>query len=141
MESETTKNKVNPREDANIFSVIFFIWTIKLFKTGYSKAIEEEDLFETLKEDRSKLLGNNLEKNWMKEVERAGAIKTNASLFRALVKTFSWDFVILGLFVFANDIIIRFGHLKTAKAQNLIDLRALVIQKRLVLGLSQKYIQ
>ncbi|CAG2055410.1 unnamed protein product [Timema podura] len=107
MESETVKNKVNPREDANIFSVIFFVWTIKLFKTGYSKAIEEEDLFETLKEDRSKLLGNNLEKNWAKEVERAGAIKTNASLFRALVKTFSWDFVILGLFVFANDVIIR----------------------------------
>nr|CAD7603849.1 unnamed protein product [Timema genevievae] len=107
MESETVKNKVNPREDANIFSVIFFVWTIKLFKTGYSKAIEEEDLFETLKEDRSKLLGNNLEKNWAKEVERAGAIKTNASLFRALVKTFSWDFVMLGLFVFANDVIIR----------------------------------
>lgn len=58
-------------------------WTISLFKTGYKKTLETEDLFEPLKDDRSKLLGDRLEK-WVskfstrKREEEEGKKKTFA---------------------------------------------------------------
>ena len=52
----------NPRENANILSVLTFFWTIKLFKRGYQKVLGVGDLFKPLKEDKSENLGNRLEK-------------------------------------------------------------------------------
>jgi ATP-binding cassette, subfamily C (CFTR/MRP), member 4 len=52
----------NPRENANIFSVLTFWWTIDLFKTGYRKVLELNDLFKPLKVDESASLGDRLEK-------------------------------------------------------------------------------
>jgi ATP-binding cassette, subfamily C (CFTR/MRP), member 4 len=52
----------NPRENANIFSILTFWWTIDLFKTGYRKVLELNDLFKPLKVDESASLGDRLEK-------------------------------------------------------------------------------
>lgn len=51
----------NPRENANILSVLTFWWTIKLFKKGYKKVLELQDLFKPLEVDRSDNLGDRLE--------------------------------------------------------------------------------
>lgn len=61
MEGVKQKLQSNPRDTANIFSIIFFYWTIPLFKKGYAKILEIEDLFCPLQADKSKSLGERLE--------------------------------------------------------------------------------
>lgn len=51
----------NPRESAGTFSKIFYIWTIPLFRIGYGKVLELNDLYQPLSVDRSKTLGLRLE--------------------------------------------------------------------------------
>lgn len=53
---------LNPKEKANIFSKIFFLWTLPLFYTGTKKTIEINDVFNTFSKDKSNLLGDALEK-------------------------------------------------------------------------------
>lgn len=62
METIKTKLKPNPREDANILSILFFAWTIPLFRTSSSKVLEIEDICQPQQCDQSKVLGNRLER-------------------------------------------------------------------------------
>lgn len=61
MESIYRNLSSNPREKANFFSVLFFAWTVPLFRKGNAKVLEMEDMFQPLKVDRSESLGNRLE--------------------------------------------------------------------------------
>lgn len=61
MEQNEQKNIDNPRESANILSVLTFWYTIDMFKKGYSKVFEINDLFKPLKVDESGSLGDRLE--------------------------------------------------------------------------------
>lgn len=60
MESPQPKLIPNPCEHASILSKITFFWTIPLFKKGYSKILDIGDLYDTLNEDRAKVLGERL---------------------------------------------------------------------------------
>lgn len=51
----------NPRENAGLISIVLFSWTLSLFKKGYTKILQLEDIFKPLSSDRSELLGNRLE--------------------------------------------------------------------------------
>lgn len=51
----------NPHENAGLFSKLFFQWTIPLFKRGYNKVLELEDIFKPLNVDKSDVLGDRLE--------------------------------------------------------------------------------
>lgn len=62
MESSQRKYSPNPRDNASILSIIFFAWTLPLFKKGYEKVLQIEDMFQPLNADHSKLLGDRLEK-------------------------------------------------------------------------------
>lgn len=62
METIKTKLKPNPRDTANILSILFFAWTIPLFKQSSAKSLEIEDICQPRKCDQSKLLGEKLEK-------------------------------------------------------------------------------
>lgn len=44
-----------------IFFYIFISWLIELFKTGEKRDLDENDLYPTLNEDKSSLLGDKLE--------------------------------------------------------------------------------
>lgn len=61
MESVRRKLLSNPRDTASSLSVLLFIWTIDLFKKGYQQTLQLTDLYETLPEDRSANLGDQLE--------------------------------------------------------------------------------
>lgn len=52
----------NPRSGANILSIIFFGWTIPIFRKGYSKVLDVDDIYEPLKSDQSNNLGDQLER-------------------------------------------------------------------------------
>lgn len=62
MESIRRNLPPNPRDKANIISVLFFTWTIKLFRIGYTKVLDLQDLFRPINKDRSDLLGDRLER-------------------------------------------------------------------------------
>lgn len=62
MDSYQKPFKENPRAKANFVSVLTFWWTIKLFKLGYKKVFEFNDLFKPLDYHRSEVLGDRLEK-------------------------------------------------------------------------------
>lgn len=109
MDSTKTKSKPNPREKANILSVLLWWWTISLFKTGYKKVLESEDLFDPLKVDRSGLLGDRLEKRWKIELENAKKWKRNPSLLKTIFRTFSWEYFLLGMIQILNEFVIRLG--------------------------------
>lgn len=52
----------NPREKANLLSIIFFWWTLPLFRKGYANVLDVEDIYQPLSIDRSESLGERLEK-------------------------------------------------------------------------------
>lgn len=62
MESGHRKLLKNPRRSANLLSVLFFGWTVPIFKKGYTKLLHPNDVFEPLDTDKSKMLGDRLER-------------------------------------------------------------------------------
>lgn len=62
METVKKKLKPNPRDSANILSVLMFTWVIPLLKNGYSKPLDTEDLFQSRQCDKSNLLGDKLQR-------------------------------------------------------------------------------
>lgn len=62
MEQVKPQRLPNPRDSANILSILFFLWTLPLIRKGYAKVLELEDIFQPLQADKSKLLGENLER-------------------------------------------------------------------------------
>lgn len=62
METVKKKLKPNPRDTANIFSVLVFSWVIPLLKEGYSKSLETEDLFQSRQCDKSNILAERLQR-------------------------------------------------------------------------------
>ncbi|XP_011700174.1 PREDICTED: probable multidrug resistance-associated protein lethal(2)03659, partial [Wasmannia auropunctata] len=109
MDSTKIKSKPNPREKANIVSVLLWWWTIKLFRTGYKKDLEVEDLYEPLKADRAKLLGDRLEKRWNIELENSKKWKRSPSLLKTIFRTFLWEYSMLGILQIFNEFVIRLG--------------------------------
>ncbi|XP_018346781.1 PREDICTED: multidrug resistance-associated protein 4-like [Trachymyrmex septentrionalis] len=109
MDSTKIKSKPNPREKTNIVSVLLWWWTISLFKTGYKKALEIEDLFDPLKVDRSTFLGDRLEKRWNIELENSKKWKRNPSLLKTIFRTFLWEYTMLGIIQILNEFVIRLG--------------------------------
>lgn len=61
MESTHCELPPNPREKTNFLSVMFFTWTFPMFKKGYQKVLGFDDIFQTLKSDKSNTLGDRLE--------------------------------------------------------------------------------
>ncbi|KAG4077286.1 hypothetical protein HA402_009915 [Bradysia odoriphaga] len=103
MESVRRTLQPNPREKANIISVLLFWWTIGIFKKGYKKVLELHDLWQPLSVDHSEKLGNRLDVKWRKQVNSPG----RPSLILAIVATFWREYLLLGCICIFNDIFIR----------------------------------
>lgn len=103
METVRKKLKENPRDRANIFSVLVFSWVIPLFKEGFSKPLETEDLFQSRQCDKSKILAEKLQWFW----DQQKNAKNGASLLKALAKTFWREYAILALLCLINDVVLK----------------------------------
>ncbi|CAL8104325.1 unnamed protein product [Orchesella dallaii] len=99
MDINLKKAKSNPYAQSNLISKIFFLWLLPLFRDGYYKDLNLDDLFDTLKEDMSQKLGNDLEKQWNKQVELHKRKGQQPSLGKALWNVLGWkySFVFLGI--------------------------------------------
>ncbi len=52
----------NPMSRASPISKLLFLWIFPLFKKGYEKELQDEDLYQVLEEDETGRLGDQLEK-------------------------------------------------------------------------------
>lgn len=103
METVRKKLKENPRDRANIFSVLVFSWVIPLFKEGYSKPLETEDLFQSRSCDKSNILAEKLQWFW----DQQKNAKNGASLLKALAKTFWREYSVLAVLCLINDVVLK----------------------------------
>ncbi|KAK4879950.1 hypothetical protein RN001_008096 [Aquatica leii] len=102
MKTKISNKYENPRKNANILSVITFMYILPTFIKGYKKHLEEDDITEHLEEHSSSTLGNRLEKAWEKEL-----INKNPSLCKAILKTFGFELILLGIIYAINQLFIR----------------------------------
>ncbi|KAK5645842.1 hypothetical protein RI129_004306 [Pyrocoelia pectoralis] len=92
-----SKRKENPRENANIFTTLTFLYTVPLFLLGNKRNITEHDLYETYSDHKSSILGQKAENWWIEELKLAKNAKRKPSLLRILSKAFMWDFLLIGI--------------------------------------------
>ncbi|XP_031636272.1 multidrug resistance-associated protein 4-like [Contarinia nasturtii] len=104
MESSRKQLPPNPREHSSILSVLFFTWTWSIFKKGYTKILELDDIFQPLKCDKSETLGHRLEKKWEKQL-----MKSKPSLLSAIVATFWKEYTLYALVCTFTDLVSRLG--------------------------------
>ncbi|XP_068086381.1 ATP-binding cassette subfamily C member 4-like [Anabrus simplex] len=83
-------------------------WTVDLFREGYSKELDVDDLYAPLNHDTSKILGDRLERQWEKQVEEAKRGK-KPSLVAAILRAFSREYGKLAFIIVITEIIIRLG--------------------------------
>ncbi|KAF9932287.1 hypothetical protein FBU30_008582, partial [Linnemannia zychae] len=79
---------ISPENDANIFSRWTFWWLNDLFRTGYRRQIQQDDLYEIIDRRKTAVLGQMLFDNWETEKKSAFAKNRKPSLLRAIVKSF-----------------------------------------------------
>ncbi|XP_031639334.1 probable multidrug resistance-associated protein lethal(2)03659, partial [Contarinia nasturtii] len=104
MESAHRKLLKNPRKSASWMSVLFFGWTIPLFKQSYQRdALHPNDVFEPLEEDQSDRLGDRLETNWKSELK----LQSCPLLLRSMFKTFWHELLLLGVLYFFQHCVCR----------------------------------
>ncbi|XP_060519010.1 probable multidrug resistance-associated protein lethal(2)03659 isoform X2 [Cylas formicarius] len=106
MDGNLKKNrKPNPRENAFPFSAVTFCYTIPTFIRGFKRDLEEQDLTETLSEHKSARLGNEIERCWREEEQRALKSNRSPSLNRVLIRVFGLEFLFYGIVLFLSEAI------------------------------------
>ncbi|XP_033761066.1 multidrug resistance-associated protein 4-like isoform X2 [Pecten maximus] len=102
MDETIRHHNPNPLLTANPISKLFFWWLNPTFTTGYKRRLEVEDLFNVVKEDSSEDLGNRLEREWEKELQKQKN-GGQASLLKALIRMFGVQYMLLGIIVFIEE--------------------------------------
>uniref|UniRef100_W5L1F9 Cystic fibrosis transmembrane conductance regulator n=1 Tax=Astyanax mexicanus TaxID=7994 RepID=W5L1F9_ASTMX len=97
--------KTNPAASANIVSQILFCWLNPLFRIGYKRKLEEDDMFKVLPEDESKRLGGELQSYWDQEVQSATKELRTPKLTKAIIRCYWKSYSILGVFTLIEELI------------------------------------
>ncbi|CAG9826345.1 unnamed protein product [Diabrotica balteata] len=88
------KRSINPRQTANLFSLLTFTYSWELIKRAYQHGLSEDDLYEVVKNCRSKFLGKKLEKDYVKQQQK----KNPKSVFLILWQLFGLKYFLVGCF-------------------------------------------
>eukprot|EP00102_Acyrthosiphon_pisum_P018651 XP_016655861.1 PREDICTED: probable multidrug resistance-associated protein lethal(2)03659 isoform X2 [Acyrthosiphon pisum] len=84
-----------------------YSWLLSLFKTGQKRDLESNDLYDSLNDHKSSLLGLEIEKRWKIEIANAKSTKRKPSLLRVLVRMFGGSFLYYGLVQMFIEAILR----------------------------------
>ncbi|CAG9768734.1 unnamed protein product [Ceutorhynchus assimilis] len=111
-QGERTVRERNPREDASIFSIVFFFFTSPILKKGRKRDLQEKDIYQVRPKFESENLGNQLENSWnincagkeridlnkngIKHLEKHNNEEKTA-IFKCLVRNFGCYYFCLGL--------------------------------------------
>ncbi|ELR57679.1 hypothetical protein M91_05764, partial [Bos mutus] len=77
--------------------LMFNRWLNPLFKISHKRKLEEDDMYPVLPEDRSQLLGEELQGYWDQEVLRAQEDAREPSLMKAIVKCYGKSYLVWGM--------------------------------------------
>ncbi|CAG2057608.1 unnamed protein product, partial [Timema podura] len=81
-------------------------WILGVFRLGFQRDLEEEDLFVPLKEHESAHLGNKFERIWDDECRRAHFKLKDPSLVRAIIRCFGAKFMMYGALLALVEILL-----------------------------------
>ncbi|XP_014005976.1 ATP-binding cassette sub-family C member 4 [Salmo salar] len=105
MEPVKKDAKTNPSATANLFSHVFFCWINPLFRIGYKRRLEEDDMYKVLPEDGSERLGEELQRHWDHEVQKAAKDLRPPKLTKVLIKCYWKPYAVLGIFTLIEEVI------------------------------------
>ncbi|KAM9830036.1 ATP-binding cassette sub-family C member 4 isoform 1-T1 [Syngnathus typhle] len=105
MENVNKAAKTNPAASANLLSKLIFWWLNPLFRAGYKRKLEEDDLYPVLAEDSSEILGQQLQRYWEHEVQEATKELRKPKLSRVIIRCFWRIYSVLGLFTLVEEVI------------------------------------
>ncbi|KAG5324835.1 MRP4 protein, partial [Pseudoatta argentina] len=122
MDKDTSDMKPNPKETANVFSVLFFWWLRELFMISFKRNLEESDIYRPIKADESEKLTDHLEKYWNRELDKLKNLEyvvgkngqkvplkkeSRPKLYKAVYKTFWLPYFIIGICSFIQCSVVR----------------------------------
>ncbi|KAK5646545.1 hypothetical protein RI129_005009 [Pyrocoelia pectoralis] len=84
--------ETNPRENANLLSLLTFSFTFPIFRKGLKRTLQIRDVYKVTTECQSDLLVNNLETKWEEEKR-----KINPKLVFCFFKIFGVTYLCLGI--------------------------------------------
>lgn len=83
---DRTKDSPNPETVASLYSQLTIDWMNPLFKIGFRRQLQEDDIFEMAPQRKTKVLGDRLTVCWEDEKIKAKLKNRKPSLLRALVR-------------------------------------------------------
>jgi ATP-binding cassette, subfamily C (CFTR/MRP), member 4 len=108
MDSNTKeKRAVNPEKTANILSLLTFTWVLPLLFKGRKKVLDFEDLYQPLDDHYSNKLGEELEKSWIKEIEKKKRKNQPPSLMSAGLSIFGLGIFLRGVLLLIFELAFR----------------------------------
>lgn len=107
MDYSEENTKENPRGRANILSYVLFGYMVPIFKKGYGKQLDIDDLYKPLKSDKSKILGDRLEKQWNALLIKCKNTPKEPSYLKALLLTFWPELLFLASILFVISLILE----------------------------------
>ncbi|XP_014208061.1 multidrug resistance-associated protein 4-like [Copidosoma floridanum] len=107
MDSTKKYENPSPRLDAGRFNKLFFCWLVPFFRYGRKNEVEPKNIHNVLPRDRSETLGNQLERNWSKEVISAEKGKRKPRFQRAVLKTYGLEYMKLGLYTLFLALVVK----------------------------------
>ncbi|CAG9858555.1 unnamed protein product [Phyllotreta striolata] len=95
--------KKNPRETASLVSKLSFAYTTGLFRKGFKRDLEEQNVYDVIKPCKSKTCGDKLEKQWSIDSTKS------KSIYRLLWNRFGWRYLFIGfvdlIFKISNSVL------------------------------------
>ncbi|EEC08526.1 ABC transporter, putative, partial [Ixodes scapularis] len=92
------KQPANPVETASCVSRLFFSWVTPLFKKGYRRTLQVEDLYACPKWERSERKTDRLQAEWEREVRKLKRGQ-QPSLFLAIVRAFGFTYCMVAMLI------------------------------------------
>ncbi|KAG0061844.1 hypothetical protein BGZ90_003357 [Linnemannia elongata] len=92
-QTDPKEGPISPENRAGLLSQLTFWWLNDLYRIGYRRQIQEEDLYQVLDRRRTEVLGQALFDNWEAEKKSARLKGKRPSLLRALYWSFWRDYL------------------------------------------------
>ena len=80
---------IHPQSDANLISFLLFWWTNDLFKTGNQRPLEQSDFWPLHEEDKTSLLTEQLQSQWIKDLNESNLAGKEPRLWKSAMKVLS----------------------------------------------------